>query len=78
MESERYHEMQSIREAAAPDSPARIQATKWLAERYGKTKAKASKRGRPSKAEKARVMAQSKEDKEDLKEDLANIGKGND
>ena len=72
MESERYHEMKDIREASAPDSAARVQATKWLATRYGKDKAQI--KVKMSKNEKARHLRLLKEEKEDLAQDIANIG----
>jgi hypothetical protein len=52
MESDRYYEMEE--RADRPDASG-IQATKWLAERYGDKGT--AKRGRPSKEERARHLA---------------------
>jgi len=71
MESTRYHEMKG-HIANDPGSPSAIQASKWLAARYGESET--VKRGRPTKAEKEghlkRVTAAEKE----LEEDMLRIG----
>lgn len=71
MESSRYHEMKG-HIANDPGSPSAIQASKWLAERYG-SKATA-KRGRPTKAEKEGHLKRIAEDEKELEEDMQRIG----
>lgn len=71
MESERYHDM-LVRSAQA--GPQGIQATKWLAERYGGTAKQQNKRGRPSKEEKAAHLVQSTREAEDTASDLKRLG----
>ena len=72
MESDRYYEM--VRHTTQPNTPQAIQASKWLAERYGGSSDKVSKRGRPTKEEKAAHLAHAERDAEDLKEDAKRIG----
>jgi len=71
LESARYFEMKDVAQAAQ-GTPAGVQATKWLADRYG-DKATA-KRGRPSATEKAEHLARIKEESADLDEDAERIG----
>lgn len=72
LESTRYNEMRKVLETSSSDSPQAIQATKWLAERYGSKKE--SKRGRPSKDEVKGHLKRLKAEDDDLQEDLARIG----
>ena len=72
MESERAKKMLEIVNGGDPSSAAVIQATKWLADRYG-TK-KDIKRGRPSKDEVDNHLKRLKAEDEDLSEDLARLG----
>ena len=73
LESERYHEMKEhIKDD--PKSTQAMQATKWLAGRYGD--AKQAKRGRPSKLEKEQALRQATEDDKTLNEDAKRIGLG--
>lgn len=69
MESARYFEMLND---VGKGTPQAIQATKWLAERYGDTKT--IKRGRPSKAERALHLRQLTENSEAISEDAERIG----
>lgn len=71
MESDRYHEM--VTKADDPGAMG-IQATKWLAERYGGSKQKVSKRGRPSKEEKAAHLIQATREADDTADDLKRLG----
>ena len=71
MESQRFQEMLDIVEKN-PNSPQGIQATKWLAERYGEKKQ--VKRGRPSKEEKAQLLAEESEADKILAEDAERLG----
>ena len=71
LESERYHEMKG-HITNDPGSPSAIQASKWLAERYG-SKATA-KRGRPTKAEKEGHLKRIVSEEKDLEEDMKRIG----
>ncbi len=73
MESERYHEMLEI-QAHAKTAPARAQATKWLADRYGGSADKTSKRGRPSKDEKQAHLNKLALESEDEASDAKRIG----
>lgn len=71
LESDRYYEMQGV---ATNDkgSAQSVQATKWLAERYGDKET--AKRGRPSKAEKAKHLNKLKSETAELNEDIARLG----
>lgn len=71
MESDRYEEMQ-VHISKNPESAKAIQATKWLAERYGEQAT--VKRGRPSKAEKAAHLKKVVRESEDTREDAARLG----
>jgi hypothetical protein len=71
LESERFHEMVDHIDRDRT-SPQAIQATKWLAEKYGKKPD--PKRGRPSKAEKAVHLQRLREDSEEQQEDAERIG----
>lgn len=71
LESERYYEMQEVATKDKGSAQA-VQATKWLADRYG-DKATA-KRGRPSKAEKAQHLSKLKSETAELNEDIARLG----
>jgi hypothetical protein len=71
MESSRYHEMKG-HIANDPGSPSAIQASKWLADRYGsKTLAK---RGRPSKVEKENHLKRLATEEAELEDDAKRIG----
>ncbi len=70
MESDRYHEMV---ENTTKDK-LRVQATKWLADRYGERKNTTRKAGRPTKQEKEAYLAQLERDSQDLTEDARRIG----
>lgn len=70
LESERYHEMRDVADTKTPQA---IQATKWLADRYGGTKAKRGV-GRPSKAEKQAHLDKLTRQTEDTKDDAERIG----
>jgi len=74
MESERYFEMiEEVDNATASGKDARkIQATKWLAERY--TPAEQKRRGRPTKEEKKAHLKEVERDAQDLAADAASIG----
>ena len=70
MESDRYYEM-----AGKVDSEkAGVQATKWLADRYGASEDMPHKRGRPTSDEKLAYLKQLERDAEDLDEDAKRIG----
>ncbi len=69
MESQRYFEMLKD---VGKGTPQAIQATKWLAERYGD--AKVVKRGRPSKAELKAHLNRLAEYSEETNEDAERIG----
>ena len=71
LESARYFEMKD-QIKSNPKSPQAIQATKWLAERYGEKEV--VKRGRPSKAEKARHLKTLEENTAELDEDIERLG----
>lgn len=71
MESERFTEM-SVK--AKDPGPMGIQATKWLAERYGGSAKHTSKRGRPSNEEKAAHLIHSTREAEDTADDLKRLG----
>lgn len=70
-ESDRYREMQEVADTAK-GTPQGVQATKWLAERYSKVEP--PKRGRPSKAEKARRLKELTEEDELTAEEAARVG----
>lgn len=70
MESERYHEMRD----KVNDPKAGVQATKWLADRYGGASNRVSKRGRPTKAEKEAHLKRLERDTEDIESDAVRIG----
>jgi hypothetical protein len=69
-ESDRYQEMLDTAEKNK-GTPIGVQASKWLAERYNK---EPTKRGRPSKAEKAKVLKQDKEEAALLQEEIERLG----
>lgn len=69
LESDRFYEM---RGHLADDGPSSIQATKWLAERYGEKAT--TKRGRPSKEEKNAHLKRLAEETSELDEDAKRIG----
>lgn len=71
-ESDRYREMQEVADTCK-GTPQGVAATKWLAERYSKVEA-ATKRGRPSKAEKAAALKQEIEEDELLAEEAQRLG----
>jgi len=71
IESERYYEMLG-HVNSKPDGSKAMQASKWLASRYGDEKV--AKRGRPSKAEKEAALKQVTEDDKVLSEDAKRIG----
>lgn len=71
MASERYWEMKSVAETCA-GTPQGIQASKWLSEQYGDKPV--SKRGRPSKSEKATALKQATETRRDLEMDAKIVG----
>ena len=70
MESDRYYEMVDN----LGDPKARVQATKWLADRYGGSSDQVSKRGRPSKEEKAMHLRRIAEEADDINDDAKRIG----
>ena len=70
-ESDRYREMKEVTETCK-GTPQGVSATKWLAERYSRVSS--PKRGRPSKAEKARHIKQESEETRILTEDAKRIG----
>ena len=71
LESERFYEMHGVATQNKGSAQA-VQATKWLADRYG-SKATA-KRGRPSNAEKAKHLSKLKSETAELNEDIARLG----
>jgi hypothetical protein len=71
LESDRYHEMLGHVDKN-PDSPQAIQASKWLAERYGEKST--AKRGRPSKAEKEQHLQRLGEETAETDADLKRLG----
>jgi hypothetical protein len=71
MESDRYYEM-SDRVEKDKFSTSGINATKWLADRYGSKST--IKRGRPSKAEKEAHLQRLQNESEDTNEDAKRIG----
>lgn len=71
IESERFREMKEVAENAK-GTPQGIQATKWLAERYGEKVR--TKRGRPSKAEKEAAIKEHIEEETILKEEAQRLG----
>lgn len=73
MESDRYWEMRQLIDHM-PTSPQAVQATKWLAQRYGDTRPKVTKRGRPSKEEVAANLKDELREQEALKKDAERIG----
>jgi hypothetical protein len=70
LESKRYFEM----EANVSDPKTTVQATKWLATRYGESAEKVKKRGRPTKVEKANHLRRIERQTEDTKEDAERLG----
>ena len=72
MESDRYWEMVNIRDKSAPDSAQAIQATKWLADRFGK-KAIIT-RGRPSKEELKQALKHKTDEQLILAQDAKIVG----
>jgi hypothetical protein len=71
MESDRYYEMLG---KSDKDTPQAIQATRWLADRYGESKDKTRKAGRPSKQEKEAHLKRLTQESEDTDADAARIG----
>ena len=71
LESDRYREMKDMVDNHA-GTPQAIQATKWLAERYGEKAP--TKRGRPSKAEKEAALKEHIEEETILKEEAERLG----
>lgn len=69
LESDRYFEMKSN---VGQDGPASIQATKWLAERYGEKET--AKRGRPSNAEREAHLKRVTDQTSELDDDAKRIG----
>jgi len=74
MESERYYDMLHIQRNVKTDSPQAVQATKWLADRYGDSKDVTRKAGRPSKEEKAAHLKQIEQEQEYINEDVKRLG----
>ena len=74
LESERYFEMT---EKATKNTPQAIQATKWLADRYGDSKDNARKAGRPSVAERAAYLKKLSQESDDTEDDATRIGINN-
>jgi hypothetical protein len=70
-ESDRFREMVKVAETHKGTTQG-VQATKWLAERYS-TKEQ-TKRGRPSKGEKARALRESTEEEQLLVEEAQRLG----
>lgn len=73
LESEAFDRMQETA-SAKKGLPTGIQATKWLADRYGVEQTKGKKRGRPSKDEKAAHLKLVEEEASDLAADAQRIG----
>ena len=71
LESKRYFEMEHTVQTMKGTTQG-VQATKWLADRYGSKSS--AKRGRPSKAEKAQHLKKLKDETAELGEDAARIG----
>ncbi len=71
MESDRFLEMKDVAENQA-QTPSGIQATKWLAERYGEKETPT--RGRPSQAEKTKAVRQAVEEEQLLQEERDRLG----
>lgn len=69
-ESDRYREMVEVAKTQG-GTPQGIQATKWLAERYSEPQ---TKRGRPSKSEKAQALKEEKEEEALLREEAERLG----
>ena len=74
MESDRYYEMRDVQEGTKKDSPQHVQATKWLAERYGHSTHLHPKRGRPSKDEIESERKRLATENDDLNDDAQRIG----
>jgi len=74
LESERYNEMIAVLENPSSTETAKIQATKWLATRYGEKSSTVTKRGRPSKEEVASLAKQLATEEDELSEDALRIG----
>lgn len=70
LESDRYHEMRGV--AEGKDGAQAVQATKWLADRYGEKET--AKRGRPSKAEKKAHLERQSKNAAELEEDADRLG----
>jgi len=70
MESERYFEMLDKIDSEKQG----VQATKWLADRYGASEDMPHKRGRPSKTEREVYLRQLERDEEDSDNDARRIG----
>lgn len=70
LESQRYYEMVGN----LKDPKAKVQATKWLASRYGDSDKQTKKRGRPSRIEKENHLRRLSEASEDTKEDAKRLG----
>ena len=71
MESDRFLEMQEVADKQKGTTQG-VSATKWLADRYG-VKPK-TKRGRPSKEEKAVALKEELESKHDISSDAQRLG----
>jgi len=71
MESQRRQEMEQILETS-PGTPMAVQATKWLAQRYGEAAPK--KRGRPSNHEKSALLKEEAAEEKLLEEDAERLG----
>lgn len=69
-ESDRYNEMFAVSQSGN-GTPAAVQATKWLADRYSKDELA---RGRPSKAEKAKLLKDESDEDKLLAEEAARLG----
>ncbi len=70
-ESDRYREMHDVAKNQG-GTPQGLQASKWLAERYSDSNA--TRRGRPSKAEKAQALKRDKEEEKLLQEEAERVG----
>lgn len=72
LESDRFTEMLEV-ETSRKGTPTAIAATKWLADRYSTTPNK-PKRGRPSKAEKTKLLKEESEEDSLLQEEAERLG----
>lgn len=71
-ESDRFQEMIAVA-VGQNGTPAGVQATKWLADRYS-SKGTAAKRGRPSKEEKANLLKEESAEDQLLAEEAERLG----